>query len=142
MSENDLNSPWTNSQCVFCMKRLPQFSLISIILPPKVREFITYKFVYKIDHFAGPRGDVTPELPDKCQRKSNKGSTLSKISTKKYKYQQKCATFFIKNLTMWWKILVFGLTVICGRLFSGTFVDWFTQSTTITNLILGLSIET
>ena len=37
---------------------------------------------------------------------------------------------------MWWKILVFGLTVICGRLFSGTFVNWFTQSTTITNLIL------
>ena len=110
------------------MKRLPQFSLISIILPPKVREFITYKFVYKIDHFAGPRGDVTPELPDKCQRKSNKGSTLSKTSTQNYKYHQKCATFFIENITLWRKIPMIGLTVICGRLFSGT----------ITNLILGL----
>ena len=41
-SENGLNSPWTNSQCIFCMKRLPQVSLISIILPPMVRKFITY----------------------------------------------------------------------------------------------------
>ena len=82
--------------------------------------FLKFRFVYKIVHFAGPRGDVTAELPDISQQKSNKGSTLSKISTQKYKYQQKYATFFIENLMLWRKSLLFGITVICGSLFTGT----------------------
>ena len=107
MNENSLNLPWTNSQCIFCMKRLLQVSLISTILPPTVRKLITYDisviilfntdcsfaydskflplflgeiFLFTIRH---SRGRKSLRVTRQISTKVNKSPTLSKMSTKK-----------------------------------------------------------